>query len=176
MNTPMKFTVQSTAGHKGKSLSFDAQWETVLVHAPSGDLLGILPWSAIIDRAIQNFDDREYAHSRNYPRTPLALKIRYSTPEGRQIDSLTGGIGGGGLFIESSEPLPPGTMLTVEFALPHRPGQKLRATGKVAWTRKKPERYLLFPGMGIQFIEIEEEAQKDLIELVEALNRNRLSS
>jgi len=176
MNTPMKLTVQSTAGHKGKSLSFDAQWETVLVHAPSGDLLGILPWSAIIDRAIQNFDDSPYAHSRNYPRTPLALKILYSTPDGKQIDSLTGGVGGGGLFIESSEPLPPGTMLTVEFTLPHRPAHKLQATGKVAWTRKKPEGHLLFPGMGIQFIEIEEQARKDIIELVEALNRNRLSS
>ena len=172
----MKLTVHSTTDHQNKSLPFDTQGETVLIHAPSGALLGSLPWGAIIDRAIQSFDDSEYAHSRNYPRTPLAIKIRYSTPEGKQIDSLTGGIGGGGLFIESSEPLAPGTMLTVEFTLPHRPTQKLTAKGKVAWTRNKPERYLLFPGMGVQFIEIEEQAQKDLIELVEALNRNRLSS
>lgn len=171
----MKVTVQSTVGHQGKSLSFDTQGETVLIHTPSGDLLGSLPWGTIIDRAITSFDDSEYAHSRNYPRTPLALKVRYSTPDGKQIDSLTGGVGGGGLFIESSAPLAPNTRLTVEFALPHRPTQKLRAKGRVAWTRNKPERYLLFPGMGIQFIEIEEQAQKELIELVEALNRNRLS-
>ena len=172
----MKFTVQTTAGHQGKILSVDAQDETVVIHSPSGNLLGSLPWSAVIDRAIHHFDDGDYAHARNYPRTPLALKIRYSTPDGKQIDSLTGGVGGGGLFIESSDPLAPGTMLTVEFALPHRPAQKLKATGKVAWTRKRAERYLLFPGMGIQFIEIEEQAQKDLIELVEGLNRARLSS
>ena len=172
----MKFIVQATAGHLGKSLSFDPQGETVLIHAPSGDLLGSLSWGAIIDRAVQHDDDGDYAHSRNYPRTPLALKIRYSTPEGKQIDSLTGGVGGGGLFIESSEPLATGTRLTVEFALPQRPTETLKAVGKVAWTRKKPERYLLFPGMGIQFMEIEEQAQKDLNALVEALNRTRLSS
>lgn len=154
----------------------DTKSETVLIHSPSGQLVGSLPWSAVIDRAIQHFDDGTYAHGRNYPRTPLALKIRYSTPEGKQIDSLTGGIGGGGLFIESSDPLVPGTILAVEFALPHRPTTRLKATGKVVWTRIKPERYLLFPGMGIQFIEIEDQAQRDLIELVEALNRNRLSS
>ena len=172
----MKFTVQATAGHIGKSLSFDSQGETVQIHAPSGELLGGLPWGAIIDRALQHYDDGEYAHCRNYPRTPLALKIRYSTTEGKQIDSLTGGVGGGGLFIESSEPLAKGTRLTVEFALPQRPTETLKAVGTVAWIRKKPERYLLFPGMGIQFMQIEQQAQKDLIALVEALNRNRLSS
>lgn len=172
----MKFVVQSTGGHQGKSLTIDAQEETIWIHSSSGKLLGNLPWSAVIDRAVQNFDDGDNAHIRNYPRTPLALKIRYSTPDGKQIDSLTGGVGGGGLFIESSDPLAPGTEVRVEFSLPHRPTQKLIARGKVAWTRKKPERYLLFPGMGIQFTEIEEEAQKELIELVEALNRNRLSS
>lgn len=54
--------------------------------------------------------------------------------------------------------------------------KKLKATGKAAWTRKRAERNLLFSGMGLQFIEIEEQAQKDLIELVEGLNRPRLSS
>jgi len=171
----MKFIVRSTAGHQGKILSVDAQEETVAIHSPSGSLLGSVPWRAIIERAVQPADEGGCAYARNYPRAPLALKVRYSTPEGKQIDSLTGGVGGGGLFIESSDPLGLGTLLTVEFSLPHRPTQKLKATGKVAWTRKKPERYLLFPGMGIQFTEIEAEAQKDLIELVESLNRARRS-
>lgn len=172
----MKFVVRSTAGHQGKILSVDAQEETVAIHSPPGSLLGSVPWSAIIDRAIQHIGEGDYTYARNYPRAPLALKVRYFTPEGKQIDSLTGGVGGGGLFIESSDPLALGTMLTVEFSLPHRPAQKRQATGKVAWARKKPEGYLLFPGMGIQFTEIEVEAQKDLMELVEGLNRSRRSS
>lgn len=72
------------------------------------------------------------------------LKVRYTTPEGKQFDGLTGGIGGGGLFIESGAPLNPGTELTIEFALPDLPGDRLKAKAKVAWVRNKPERYLCF--------------------------------
>jgi uncharacterized protein (TIGR02266 family) len=106
----------------------------------------------------------------------LAIRVRYTTPEGKQFDSLTGGIGGGGLFIESSTPLPQGTELAVEFALPDRPWEKLKAKAKVAWTRNKPERYLLFPGMGVQFTDIAPEARAQVLELVNALNRNRAMS
>jgi uncharacterized protein (TIGR02266 family) len=101
--------------------------------------------------------------------------VRYTTPEGKQYDSLTGGIGGGGLFIESSTPLAPGTELGVEFALPDRPWEKHKAKAKVAWTRNKPERFLLFPGMGVQFTDIDDQARKELVELVAALNRSRIT-
>jgi uncharacterized protein (TIGR02266 family) len=104
------------------------------------------------------------------------VKVRYTTPEGKQFDSLTGGIGAGGLFIESSAPLAPGTELSVEFALPDRPWEKHKAQAKVAWTRNKPERHLLFPGMGVQFTNIDEKARKELVELVDALNRSRLAT
>ena len=119
-------------------------------------------------------EDTRFAHSRVHPRAPLAIKVRCSTTDGRNFDSLTGGIGGGGLFIESATPLAPGTELKVEFSLPDRPNQKFETRAKVAWTRKKPERYLLFPGMGVQFTEIAPETQARLIELVESLNRARV--
>ncbi len=89
---------------------------------------------------------------------------------------MTGGIGGGGLFIESSAPLAPGSELTVEFALPYRPTEKYKAKAKVVWARAKPERYLLFPDMGVQFTDIAEDAQHRLVELTNALNRNRAVS
>jgi Tfp pilus assembly protein PilZ len=66
-----------------------------------------------------------------------------------------------------------GTELSLEFALPDRPWEKLKAKAKVAWVRTKPERYLLFPGMGVQFVDIDRKAQDLLVELVEALNRSR---
>lgn len=172
----MKLLVISTAGHQGKSLVIDVEQETINVHDASEQLLGNIPWGAIIERVLANDDDARFAHARAHPRAPLAVKVRYTTPEGKQFDSLTGGVGGGGLFIESSTPLAPGTELFVEFALPDRPWEKLKAKAKVAWTRNKPERYLLFPGMGVQFVDIDEKAQNLLVELVEALNRSRTSS
>lgn len=172
----MKIPVVSTAGHRGKSLIIDAQQETIHVYDLSGQLLGNVSWGSLIERVLATNEEARFAHCRAQPRAPLALKVRYTTPEGKQFDSLTGGIGGGGLFIESGAPLSPGTELTVEFALPDRPTEKIKAKAKVAWARHKPERYLLFPGMGIQFMDLEEKIQEDLVRLVEALNRSRTPS
>lgn len=169
----MKIPVVSTAGHQGKSLVIDSKREMINVHDTAGQLLGSVSWGSIIERVLLSDEDARFVHCRTQPRAPLALKVRYTTPEGKQFDSLTGGIGGGGLFIESGAPLSPGTELTVEFALPDRPWDKLKAKAKVAWVRNKPERYLLFPGMGIQFVELDKKVQEQLIELVEALNRCR---
>lgn len=169
----MKFPVTLTQEHEGKTLELDCDRETITLVSSKGELLGTLPWSAIIERFLTADEESRFAHARAHPRAPLAVKVRYTTPEGKQFDSLTGGVGGGGLFIESSAPLKQGTELSVEFALPDRPWEKLKAKAKVAWTRNKPERYLLFPGMGVQFTDIDPEAREQLNELVNALNRNR---
>jgi uncharacterized protein (TIGR02266 family) len=172
----MKLTVTATEAHQGKALDIDCDQETITVVGINGERLGTLTWEAVIDRILSSDEDSRFAHSRAHPRAPLAIRVRYTTPEGKQFDSLTGGIGGGGLFIESSTPLPQGTELAVEFALPDRPWEKLKAKAKVAWTRNKPERYLLFPGMGVQFTDIAPEARAQVLELVNALNRNRAMS
>ena len=172
----MKFSVIATEGHEGKVLEMNTDQEVVTLHGARGELLGTLPWGAVIEQILAGDDDVRFAHARAHPRAPLAVKVRYTTPEGRQFDGLTGGIGAGGLFIESSAPLAPGTELSVEFALTDHPWQKHKAKAKVAWTRNKPERHLLFPGMGVQFTNIDEKARKELIELVDALNRTRVTA
>ena len=172
----MKFPVTTTEAHEGKVLGMNADQEVVTLHSATGELLGALSWREVIEQILASHDDARYTHARSHPRAPLALKVRYTTPEGKQFDSLTGGIGAGGLFIESSTPLAPGTELSVEFALPDHPRKKHKATAKVAWTRNKPERNLLFPGMGVQFTNIDEKAREELVELVEALNRSRVAT
>jgi type IV pilus assembly protein PilZ len=172
----MKVPVITTEGHQGKFLEMNTEQEVVTLHSTAGEPLGALSWRAVIEQILASDDDVRFAHARSHPRAPLAVKVRYTTPEGKQFDSLTGGIGAGGLFIESSAPLAPGTELSVEFALPDRPWDKHKAKAKVAWTRNKPERHLLFPGMGVQFTNIDEKARKELVELVDALNRSRLAT
>jgi type IV pilus assembly protein PilZ len=172
----MKVVVITTEGHEGKILEMNTEQEVVTLHGVTGETLGSLSWGAVIEQILASDDDVRFAHARSHPRAPLAVKVRYTTPEGKQFDSLTGGIGAGGLFIESSAPLAPGTELSVEFALPDHPWEKHKAKAKVAWTRNKPERHLLFPGMGVQFTNIDEKARKELVELVDALNRSRLAT
>src|SRR6185437_956297 len=105
----MTFPVVSTAGHQGKSLVVDSGRETINVHDASDQLLGSMSWGAIIERVLVSGEDARFAHCRAQPRAPLALKFRYTTTEGKQCDSLTGVIGGGGRFIESGAHLSPGT-------------------------------------------------------------------
>ncbi len=172
----VKFPFVQAKLHRGKTLEVDPTDEIITLLSPSGQLLGSLKWDDLAERILAMDEDSRFAHSRAHPRAPLAVKVRYSTPEGKQFESLTGGIGGGGLFIESSNPLSPGTEMSLEFALPDRPWEKVKAKAKVAWTRMKPERFLLFPGMGVQFTEITPEARAQVIELVNALNRSRVST
>ena len=169
----MKYLVTTTPGHQGKALEIDPAREIISLHGVNDALLGAVSWGEVIERIVNTDEDVRFSHARAHARAPLAVKVKYTTPEGKQFDSLTGGIGGGGLFIESSQPLAPGTELAVEFALPDRPWEKHKAKAKVAWTRNKPERFLLFPGMGVQFIEIDEKSRHDLVELVAAINRSR---
>ncbi|HET6674744.1 MAG TPA: PilZ domain-containing protein [Nitrospiraceae bacterium] len=169
----MRFPITVTQEYLGKVLELDCDQETVSLLNEKGQRLGTLGWGFLIERILSVDEDTRFAHSRAHPRAPLAIKVRCTTSEGQQFDSLTGGIGGGGLFIESSAPLSPGTEMTLEFSLPDRPADKYTVKAKVAWTRAKPERYLLFPGMGVQFTEIAEEAQQRLVDLVNALNRTR---
>lgn len=169
----MKFPVTETVGHQGKTFEIDPAREIISLYGVNDVPLGALSWGEIIERIINTDEELRFSHARAHARAPLAVKVKYTTPEGKQFDSLTGGIGGGGLFIESSQPLAPGTELALEFALPDRPWEKHKVRAKVAWTRNKPERFLLFPGMGVQFTEIDEKSRHDLVELVAALNRSR---
>ena len=172
----MKFPITATREHQGKTLDIDCDQETLSLFDDKGQRLAILGWGTIVEHMLSVDEDIRFAHSRAHPRAPLAIKVHCSTSDGKHFDSLTGGIGGGGMFIESSTPLAPGTELKVEFALPDRPAQKFVTGAKVAWTRAKAERYLLFPGMGVQFTDIDQEAQTRLLNLVTSLNRTRATA
>src|SRR5574341_2524514 len=84
----MKFSVTVTPGYEGHALEMDMNQETILVRGAKGQLLGTMPWSGVIDRILATDDDAPFAHSRAHPRAPLAVKVRYTTPDGKQFDSL----------------------------------------------------------------------------------------
>ncbi len=169
----MRLPVTATEGHQGEALEVDLENETITLFDVQEQPKGTVPWGFLIEWIQTTVKEKKHAESRNYLRAPLAIKVWCKTTDGLEFESLTGGLGGGGIFIENSAPLPPGTDLTVEFALPDRPTERMQAKGKVAWVRDRAERYLLFPGMGVQFTDIDDKARKQVEELVEALNRNR---
>ncbi len=168
----MRLTVTATEGHQGEALEVDLDREIITLLDTEGQSKGTVTWGAVI-RIIKSMTQEEnFAETRGRPRIPLALKVRCTTTDGQQFESLTGGLGSGGLFIENSAPLPPGTDLTVEFALPDRPMEPMIAKAKVAWVCPKSDQYTFSAGMGVQFTNISAEARGRVQDLVRSQLRS----
>jgi uncharacterized protein (TIGR02266 family) len=169
--------VKNSIRHRGKVLELDRETETMTLHGQKGEPLGAVPWDAVID-FIQGYLKETQSHRavRNYPRSRLAAKVRFLTPDHKHLDSVTCEIGGGGVFIETHLPPQLGTALALELVLPDDPTAPINAQGTVAWIRPSEEHYVFFPGMGVQFTEISEEGRARLLTMVKTLDHARQGS
>jgi uncharacterized protein (TIGR02266 family) len=80
------------------------------------------------------------------------------------MNSFTQTLGAGGLFIESTSPLPQDTRIKVEVQIPGSP-RPIVAEGKVAWVRKQFEGDFA-PGMGIQYLKITRGEREKIAEFI----------
>lgn len=103
---------------------------------------------------------------RRAPRTPLTLRVDYSTVD-ELFSEFTRNVNEGGLFIETETPPPMETRVALEFKLPGS-GEPIRARGRVAWIRDaSPEEGPA--GMGVEFEQLGAEARKHIDALVRQL-------
>ena len=170
----MKLPIKTSSRHRGNILALDSETETMTLLGPTGESLGTVSWESVIDFIQGNVKEtRSHQAARNYPRGRLAAKVRYVTTDHKQFDGVTCEIGGGGIFIETNLPPKLGTALALELVLPDNPTAPISAQGKVAWIRPHEERYVFFPGMGVQFIEISEAGRERLLTMVKTLDHAR---
>ncbi|MFO0705308.1 MAG: TIGR02266 family protein [Nitrospira sp.] len=166
----MKYPVSSSLRHKGKVLELDAAREIVTLLSINGEPIGSLSWDFVIDQILAYRKPQIPKETRSEPRVTLSFRVRYKTPEGQHFDSRAGGIGGGGLFIESTTPLPVGTKLAMEFSLPEKPTEWIPAKGVVAWVCPKADQYTFSPGMGVRFSDIAPEVRDQILALVKSID------
>lgn len=165
----MKFSVVSSSRHKGKTLEIDSSKEIVTLMGINGEPMGSLAWDFLVDQILTYRKPQQSREARSEPRISLSIRVKYHTPEGTQFESRAGGIGGGGLFIESFTPLAVGTKLAMEFTLPENPSEWLSAKGVVAWVCPKADQYTFSPGMGVRFIDITTETRSRVLSLVHSV-------
>jgi type IV pilus assembly protein PilZ len=165
----VKYPVSLSLRHKGKVLELDAEREMVDLLGVNGDVIGNLSWDFVIDQILAYRKGSVQKEVRSEPRISLAFRVRYNSPEGPQFESRAGGIGGGGLFIESQTPLPVGTRLAMEFSLPEKSEEWMPAKGTVAWVCPKADQYTFSPGMGVRFTEIAEDVRDRIHEIVKSI-------
>jgi uncharacterized protein (TIGR02266 family) len=146
----------------------DETRELVTLLGINGEPIGSLSWDFVIDQIMAYRKLPVQKEIRSEPRISLAFRVRYNTPEGQRFESRAGGIGGGGMFIESHTPLPVGTKLVMEFSLPEKPEEWLLTKGVVAWVCPKADQYTFSPGMGVQFTEVTQEIRDRILELVKS--------
>lgn len=168
----MKLPILATKAHQGKSLELDMKRETITLLGSDGQVLGTASWGAIIDYISFSQKQGHPSEARLQPRVTLTAKVRYLAPDGSNVESRATGVGGGGLFIESTRPLAIGTELTVSFSLPDRPDEWMEGKGRIAWVCPRPDQYTFFPGMGVRFTAVASDTRARLIEFVSSLKKS----
>lgn len=168
----MKLPVVITKAHLGKSLELDTKRETITLFGSDGQVLGVVSWGVIIDYISLSQQQTRPSEARTQPRVSLTAKVRYLASDGSQVESRATGVGGGGLFIESTSPMAVGTEFTMSFALPDRYAEWLEAKGKVAWVCPKADQYTFFPGMGVRFTAVAPDTVARMLEFVNSLKKS----
>ena len=95
-------------------------------------------------------------HFRGKPRPGRRLAIRYRARDGAWIPAETRNIGVGGAFIATDEPMPAGSPVEIELAVPTC-DKPLILRGQVRWaqTDGAPDHDPGHGGMGVQFQDID---------------------
>jgi uncharacterized protein (TIGR02266 family) len=121
----------------------------------------------LVRRLKKTTDDFVEASSQLETKVSGTVRISFKS-ESDFFRAYIGNLAKGGLFVKTMKILPVDTLLNVEFSLPDS-NQIIHTTGKVAWTRsgdKSSEK--IPPGMGIQFIDINQEDEKLLKKFIES--------
>jgi len=126
-------------------------------------------------QAILNFDEKilelENKHlRRRFKRLEMNIKVKYCSKKTKSKNEVYEGtvvnISGVGLLMSCRHPLPVKTPLSLEIFLPEEL-VPVEMEGMVIWVVEKKLQPCFYPGMGVQFIKIDSEKQKELVGFIE---------
>jgi len=105
--------------------------------------------------------------ARRDDRVPLKARVDYELlSEDTFLFEYTSNVSRGGIFLATRNPLPVGTQLNLRFSLPSGEGT-IETTGQVVWVNEyKAGGKNLNPGMGIEFLDLDERDRESINGLV----------
>jgi len=119
-------------------------------------------------------DTSSDADGRGGTRVPIQLLVDYRS-DGHYLFDFCRDLGAGGVFIQTSSPLPQGSKIDLTFTIPDSK-QTLKTAGTVIWVQSTVEgRKDLTPGMGVQFSSFTGEQRNVLEEFVRRYHGNKLT-
>lgn len=111
-------------------------------------------------------DKDPVTNHRNEPRLPAEVKVDYRTI-GSFMTDYAENISQGGLFIRTSLPLPVGERVRLRLMLPDGDAP-FALDGVVKWVSTIREKEQHPAGMGVEFVDFDQEVQDKLAALVKA--------
>lgn len=102
---------------------------------------------------------------RKEARVPIQLKVDVESPNDHYLFEYSSNLSQNGIFIQSSEPLSPGTAVTMQFSLPDK--TLIRTRGEVIWSNNDADDDE--PGMGIKFIGLSEADRENILNALKKL-------
>src|SRR5215210_7717336 len=113
------------------------------------------------------------ADRRRAPRVLVDLEVDYASEENYLFAYITD-ISATGIFVRTTTPEQPGTLLNLRFELPLPDGanakqaSKIEVEGEVIWVNPyrpgAPDN--LHPGMGVRFVGLDDDVRDQLLELI----------
>ncbi len=102
---------------------------------------------------------------RREPRIPIQLKVDVESGSDHYLFEYSSNLSQNGIFIQTADPLMPGTSVNIQFLLPDE--SLIRTRGEVIWASIDDEEDE--PGMGIRFIGLDDLDRNKILEAFKKL-------
>jgi len=126
--------------------------------------------------ALRNFDEKmvqieKLVLRRKFKRLEITISVDYNVITDKLVEIVIHSgkvmnISGAGLFIYSPDLFPVRTKVHLEISIPGEIAP-LGMDGMVIWMADKSLQPHCYPGMGVKFIEVDSEKQKDILEFID---------
>lgn len=115
-------------------------------------------------RKVEVAHDRRRGHERRiHERVAVCLEVDYRCDDTFLFAYITD-MSAMGIFIQTTSPKPPGTLLNLRFRLTD--GKRLDVDGKVIWVNHPHGKDSINPGMGVQFVDLTAAQRDQILSLV----------
>lgn len=99
------------------------------------------------------------------PRIPIQLKVDIESSDDHYLFEYSSNLSQSGIFIQTEDPLSPGTLVNIQFQLPDQ--TLIRTRGEVIWINDEEEEPE--SGMGVKFIGLKEEDRDHILNVLKKL-------
>jgi len=97
-------------------------------------------------------------------RIPIQLKVNMEYPNNHYLFEYSSNLSQSGIFIQTDDPLSPGTHVHLQFSLPDQ--HLIRTRGEVIWVNDDDESE---PGMGVKFLGLSVEDRERILTAIKKI-------